>query len=317
MTAPKQGTPVKNWCFTLNNYDDAQVDHLKSLSIDNGLRYMVFGHEVGDSGTPHIQGYVQLIKKQRLKPVVEYLGGNGIHVSPAKGDELQNRLYCRKEGDRLYEYGERLTERQRTDIQDAMLSIRQGKGKRQMMEDHPDVVAKYPRFLNDYRNECVFDDVVQPDITLRDWQIELEAELLQPIERRKIIWIWSDASETGKTTFMEWMLLHPTYKGHAMKIVNFKKDDILFAYQEHKLLNFNIPRAVGEMMDTMCNVLELMSDGGPVLSTKYESVNKYVKSHIVVCANIPPPLDKLPKRFVEYALDPCALYSYKRIDHRS
>lgn len=46
---------VRHWCFTLNNYTDNDIKDLcTSLSEGN----YVFQKETGESGTPHLQGFV-------------------------------------------------------------------------------------------------------------------------------------------------------------------------------------------------------------------------------------------------------------------
>jgi len=58
---------AKHFCFTFNNYlkyglnGDKVLEKLQKIS-----KKIVFQEEVGESGTPHLQGYVELIKKQRI-----------------------------------------------------------------------------------------------------------------------------------------------------------------------------------------------------------------------------------------------------------
>lgn len=46
---------TRAWCFTLNNYSEKEYETIKGVSC----RYIVVGKEVGDSGTPHLQGYIE------------------------------------------------------------------------------------------------------------------------------------------------------------------------------------------------------------------------------------------------------------------
>ena len=45
----------RGWCFTLNNYEESDIDLLTQLWDD--VRY-VFQEETGEEGTPHLQGVV-------------------------------------------------------------------------------------------------------------------------------------------------------------------------------------------------------------------------------------------------------------------
>lgn len=49
----------KNWCFTLNNWAQVELQHVSDLATaDASVLYLVAGREVGDNGTPHLQGLI-------------------------------------------------------------------------------------------------------------------------------------------------------------------------------------------------------------------------------------------------------------------
>jgi len=85
----------KNWCFTLNNYTAKQYDSL--LNYD--CRYIIIGKEQGQTGTPHLQGYVVFHKNVRLSYCKKV--NPAAHWECAKGTSEQNRTYCSK--DNVYE----------------------------------------------------------------------------------------------------------------------------------------------------------------------------------------------------------------------
>lgn len=99
-----QSPKSRNWCFTLNNYEQSEVEHIQSLDLDK-IRYCVFGKEVGESGTPHLQGFVVFKNAVRLKTLREMIGSR-CHYEVAKGNIKQNYKYCTKDGD-FVELGER------------------------------------------------------------------------------------------------------------------------------------------------------------------------------------------------------------------
>lgn len=82
-----------NWVFTLNNYTPEQEDILASLDCG----YLIYGREVGEQGTPHLQGYLQLNSRKRLSAMKKILAT--AHWEPAKGDYASNKAYCSKDGD--------------------------------------------------------------------------------------------------------------------------------------------------------------------------------------------------------------------------
>lgn len=86
----------KNWCFTVNNYTDADVQTIKCVDYS----YLVFGYEVGDSGTPHLQGFITFEKNMRLSAVTKLFQA---HWTPARGTAEQNFKYCSKQGNFIEE----------------------------------------------------------------------------------------------------------------------------------------------------------------------------------------------------------------------
>ena len=83
----------RNFTFTLNNWQDkvAAVENLNNLEC----RYIVFGKEVGDSGTPHLQGTV--IWKNAKTESAARKALSGCHVEVCK--DLQASIeYCKKDG---------------------------------------------------------------------------------------------------------------------------------------------------------------------------------------------------------------------------
>lgn len=82
----------KNWCFTVNNYTELDEVFFKEFKC----RYMVYGREVGDNLTPHLQGYIALDSNSRLSGVKKLHAR--AHWEMAKGTAEQNRVYCTKQG---------------------------------------------------------------------------------------------------------------------------------------------------------------------------------------------------------------------------
>lgn len=99
-----RGSPRKHWCFTLNN---------PAAGDDGGLwlppyEYAVLGNEVGESGTPHIQGYVVFKKKLRLTQIKKHsvqAGRAHWEVQSPYSTPGQAADYCKKDGD-FKEFGE-------------------------------------------------------------------------------------------------------------------------------------------------------------------------------------------------------------------
>lgn len=97
---PKEPRPSgsKRWAFTWNNYPDNWLAPL--APVFQGSQW-VAGFEVGESGTPHIQGYVEFPTK--VRPIGYRGAPKGIHWETAKGTRAQNVAYCTKDGDVIKE----------------------------------------------------------------------------------------------------------------------------------------------------------------------------------------------------------------------
>lgn len=96
------GKSGKRWCFTVNNFTDNEVELLKKTQA---VKYMIVGIECGENGTPHLQGYVRFAKVQRFNAVKKIVGVRA-HIEQARGSELQNDEYCRKDGVIAVELGQ-------------------------------------------------------------------------------------------------------------------------------------------------------------------------------------------------------------------
>lgn len=81
----------KNWCFTLNNYEQKDIDEI--IKIMAPLGTYIFGEEVGENGTPHLQGFVCFDNKSRP---MEKFRNKRIHWEKTYGNLEQNIKYCSK-----------------------------------------------------------------------------------------------------------------------------------------------------------------------------------------------------------------------------
>lgn len=94
-------TQARRWCFTWNNYPTNYKDYLPNLKYS----YIIAGEEIGKTGTPHIQGYVEFKSPKRLGTLVKAV--NGVHWIKCRGSAEQNKNYCHK-GEQSHEEFESL-----------------------------------------------------------------------------------------------------------------------------------------------------------------------------------------------------------------
>ena len=134
---------TRRFVFTLNNYDDDALSVVRSFLNSPPIRYAIFGREVGEQGTPHLQGYVSLSKPIKFPTLHKALPG--AHLEKAKGNEEQNYVYCSK-GNDFEEFGERSQQGKRTDLSNAIEALKAG-GTKKVIEEHPETYVKYYRGL--------------------------------------------------------------------------------------------------------------------------------------------------------------------------
>lgn len=93
-------TRQRAWCFTLNNPKPEELESLRAALeryAHQGGRG-VFGQEVGESGTPHLQGYVEFAHAVSLSACKQRLGSDRYHLEIRRGTPFEAWSYCEKEG---------------------------------------------------------------------------------------------------------------------------------------------------------------------------------------------------------------------------
>lgn len=84
----------RGYCFTLNNWTPEDTEALVKVEC----QYLVYGKEVGEEGTPHLQGYVYFKSLKSFKQIKTLLGDR-YHIEAQRGSTEQAADYCKKDGD--------------------------------------------------------------------------------------------------------------------------------------------------------------------------------------------------------------------------
>lgn len=99
----------RNTCITINNYS---VDDIVNL-LNIGHIYVIVGFEYSSTGTPHMQVYLELLKRTRLETLKKRLPT--AHFEHRMGSQDQAIEYCKKEGNYI-EDGNRRDQGHRSDL---------------------------------------------------------------------------------------------------------------------------------------------------------------------------------------------------------
>lgn len=81
--------------FVINNYTTDELCQLK-VTLPKICKKAKFGLEVGESGTPHIQGFLSLIKKERITGLHKQKGLERASFRPVR-NEKACEAYCEKD----------------------------------------------------------------------------------------------------------------------------------------------------------------------------------------------------------------------------
>lgn len=127
----------RRWIYTLNNYSDEEVQAAKKIDA----RYHCFGFEVGDSGTPHLQGSVVFHQAKTLVYCRKVLSRARWAIMERSIEEASD--YCKKDGD-FFESGKIPQQGKRSDL-DAAISTLKTHGYKRVAEDHPREFVKFHR----------------------------------------------------------------------------------------------------------------------------------------------------------------------------
>lgn len=95
-TALIKSNPLYKYDFTLNNYTDLEVCQIKK-TISEICKKGCFGFEVGEKGTPHLQGYISLKIKKRITTITKFDGFKRASLRAVRNEDALVE-YCCKEG---------------------------------------------------------------------------------------------------------------------------------------------------------------------------------------------------------------------------
>lgn len=265
------------WLFTLNNPDFPSAD----LPPHPDEQYVIWQEE--KVATSHLQGYVELTKKTTLAAMKRWLPS--AHFEARKGTPEQAREYCRKEESRVLGPWERGTfgtqQGKRNDLDAVKEAIRNGASRKQLLEDHTEVVAKYPRFIDEYQRAVREEAVPKlpsfvPRFTYQQKVLDLIAH---PPHDREIHWVYDPIGNHGKTYLAKWLV----QECGAFYTNGGKAVDLLYAYKGEPVVVFDYVRDSKDYVGY--GVIEQLKNG-MLMSTKYESgMRRFPVPHVFIFAN--------------------------------
>lgn len=148
------------WLFTLNNPLPEEVSALREFVKTPLVRYAIWQSEVGQNGTPHLQGYFELRRARAFGTLHRMFPR--LHLEARLGTRDQARDYCRKTDETavpgtVEEYGkwEEGGRGARNDIEEVTAKLREGASVCRLVLDYPQFHARHPRFLQSYKQSLL------------------------------------------------------------------------------------------------------------------------------------------------------------------
>lgn len=145
----------RNYCFTLNNYTNEEIKQLQEKELKE-IKYIIVGGEIASTGTPHLQGFIIWRNAKTLKASIKCLPKRS-HVEICKGTPYDNFLYCKKDGNVVWEVGDRpekVGQGKRKDLSKIKETLASQKTSIKQMLDSNDIVnhqqLKYAESLQKY-----------------------------------------------------------------------------------------------------------------------------------------------------------------------
>lgn len=167
----------RKWVFTLNNYTEEEFTKIKEFGEKN-CKYFIVGKEIGESGTPHLQGYMRFANARSFASMKKTIPK--AHIEIAFGTDIENQKYCSKDNN-FEERGSLSQQGERKDLNDIKNKILKG----EMLAS--DILTEDPKFYHMYGRTLEKLEDVKNNKIIRT-------------NKTKCIWIWGPTG-TGKSQF--------------------------------------------------------------------------------------------------------------------
>lgn len=254
-------------------------------------KYLVYQLEqCPDTGRPHWQGFARFKKNYTIKQAQAILNIEDQHLTKPNGNDEQNIDYCTadethpKWGHKKIilqgpkEFGKRTKQGERTDIAEA-LETACAHGLKRAAEDHGATMVKYHKGIEWVKKQRETQSQEMEALVWKPWQQRILDRLEQEPHKRKIYYIHDSVGGKGKSTLARYLCIN---KG-ALMCNTTKAADIAYAWNGHKIIIFDLPRANMETVNW--GAVEAIKNG-VMFSAKYESGMKiFAIPHVIIMAN--------------------------------
>lgn len=256
-TIPPANThKARAWFYTLNNYTEEEYQKILDYSQKPKRKYII-GKEVGENGTPHLQGYIRLHGAVAFTTIKNLMPR--AHIEEAKGNDKQNLIYCSKDKNFV------------TNIEDFEKDI---SSQERIMK----------RLLDKYEN-----------VVWRPWQKKVIDILEGPRNSRTINWVYDPKGNSGKSFLTKYIALTKDCviaDGKKENVFNQLNEICNEQNTEVSVVILDIPRYCQQEYTLNYGMLEALKDG-VIYSGKYKGGKVFLdEPHVIVFSNSEPEYER-------------------------
>jgi hypothetical protein len=177
---------ARTWDFTLNNYTDAEVDMLKNWQPE--VSRMVCSFEVGETGTPHVQGRICFKRNWRMSALKKLCP----RAHWGKTIARQDFLYVMKEGSEIFVDVDNRRQGKRNDLSEFKEAIKSGTQDGTLWEEHFGAMCRYSKSLEVMRTHLC------PKKSVSEY--DMKSFKLDPVDLKKPVILYGKPG-IGKTQY--------------------------------------------------------------------------------------------------------------------
>lgn len=222
------------------------------------------------------------------------LGNNRLHMERRRGHPTEAATYCKKDGI-FVEFGELSVPGQRNDLKKMVEAELNKATEEEQLNQFGSGWVQYRRHVKETtkaiineRNKDKIKDTMASDV-LRPWQQILCNAVQHNADPRKILWIWDETGNKGKSYMATYLAVYH----NAFVTSNGRSADIKYAYNGAPIVVFDFSRTQVEQINYQ--VIEEIKNGR-YFSTKYVSEMRVFQTPHVICfANFKPNQDALSR----------------------
>jgi hypothetical protein len=208
-----------NWCWTWNNYPLNYKSCVENWYEMDLVNYLICGEEIGESGTPHLQGFLQITKKRRMRALKRLLGIPELHLEKMKGTLDEAISYCQKEGGEVLELGNLRRKGKRTDLEAIQESLKNGATELEIAEQYFSQWIRYGKRFKEYQ-DLLNPRSSSPRFTLESFSTEW-IEKVKDYDYSKCMVLVGETG-IGKTEFALALLPGALVVSHMDDLIHFK-----------------------------------------------------------------------------------------------